>query len=80
VAPQLLGDLTPAHTSRSAVFANFRGTYWPAFEWLSEVVFALAYAAGGWMGMVAIASAAAANAKPEKIYIAMQQKRRHFAA
>ena len=34
----------------------------------------------GWMGMVAIASAAAANAKPEKIYIAMQQKRRHFAA
>jgi hypothetical protein len=80
VAPQLLGDPTPAHTSRSAVFANFRGTYWPAFEWLSEVVFALAYAAGGWMGMVAIASAAAANAKPEKIYIAMQQKRRHFAA
>ena len=80
MAPQLLGDPTPAHTSRSAVFANFRGTYWPAFEWLSEVVFALAYAAGGWMGMVAIASAAAANAKPEKIYIAMQQKRRHFAA
>ena len=73
----------PRHllTPRARPFsANFLGTHWPAFEWLSEVVFALAYAAGGWMGMVAIASAAAANAKPEKIYIAMQQKRRHFAA
>ena len=32
--------------------ANFRETHWLAFEWLSEIVFALAYAAGGWMGMV----------------------------
>src|SRR4029078_1806262 len=32
------------------------------FEWLSEVVFALAYVAGGWVGMVAVASAAAAIA------------------
>lgn len=94
VAPQLLGDPdTYSHLALGRwIFnhgavptvdpfsANFRRTHWLAFEWLSEVVFALAYAAGGWMGMVAIASAAAASAKPEKIYIAMQQKRRHFAA
>ena len=80
VAPQLLGDPdTYSHLAlgrwildHGAVptvdpfSANFRRTHWLAFEWLSEVVFALAYAAGGWMGMVAIASAAAASAKPEK--------------
>jgi hypothetical protein len=42
--------------------ANFRGTHWLAFEWLSEVVFALSYALGGWNGMVAVASAATAAA------------------
>jgi hypothetical protein len=42
--------------------ANFRGTHWLAFEWLSEVVFALAYTAGGWIGMAAVASAATAAA------------------
>src|SRR6185295_9663434 len=76
VAPQLLNDPdTYSHLAlgrwileHGAVptvdpfSANFRGTHWLAFEWLSEVVFALAYAVGGWMGMVAIASAAAATA------------------
>jgi hypothetical protein len=76
VAPQLLGDPdTYSHLALGRWIidhgtvptvdpfsANFRGTHWLAFEWLSEVVFALAYAAGGWMGMVAIASAAAAIA------------------
>jgi hypothetical protein len=42
--------------------ATFRGAHWLAFEWLSEVVFAIAYAAGGWMGMAVTASAAAATA------------------
>jgi hypothetical protein len=42
--------------------ANFRGAHWLAFEWLSEVVFAIAYAAGGWMALAATASAAAATA------------------
>ena len=68
VAPQLLGDpdtyshLAPGrwildHGAVPTVdpfSANFRGTHWLAFEWLSEVVFALAYVAGGWMGMVAV--------------------------
>ena len=76
VAPQLLGDPdTYSHLAlgrwiidHGAVptvdpfSANFRGTHWLAFEWLSEVVFALAYAASGWMGMVVVASAAAATA------------------
>jgi hypothetical protein len=61
VGPQLLGDPdTYSHLAlgrwildHGAVptvdpfSANFRGTHWLAFEWLSEVVFALAYAAGG---------------------------------
>src|SRR5215510_894666 len=76
VAPQLLGDPdTYSHLAlgrwildhgtvptADPFSANFRGTHWLAFEWLSEVVFALAFAAGGWMGMVAVASAAAATA------------------
>src|SRR4029078_7898935 len=71
VAPQLLGDPdTYSHLAlgrwildHGAVptvdpfSANFRGTHWLAFEWLSEVVFALAYVAGGWVGMVAVRSA-----------------------
>jgi hypothetical protein len=74
VAPQLLNDPdTYSHLAlgrwiieHGAVptvdpfSANFRGSHWLAFEWLSEVVFALSYAAGGWTGMVAVASAAAA--------------------
>src|SRR4029078_6313739 len=76
VAPQLLGD--PDTSSHLALgrwildhgtvpmvdpfSANFRGTHWLAFEWLADVVFAVASAAGGWMGMVAVASAAAATA------------------
>ena len=76
VAPQLLGDPdTYSHLAFGRWIleqgtvptvdpfsANFRGTHWLAFEWLSEVVFALAYSAGGWIGMVAVASAAAATA------------------
>src|SRR4029077_15860852 len=75
-APHLLG--APLRSSHSAFglwildygavptvdpfSANFRGTHWLAFEWLSEVVLGVAYAGGGWVGMVAIASAAAATA------------------
>src|SRR5690349_1012473 len=76
VAPKLLGDPdTYSHLAlgrwiidHGAVpgvdpfSANFRGTHWLAFEWLSEVVFALAYTAGGWIGMAAVASAATAAA------------------
>jgi hypothetical protein len=42
--------------------ATFRGTHWVAFEWLSEVAFALAYMFGGWIGVVALAAAAVATA------------------
>jgi hypothetical protein len=42
--------------------ANFRGAHWLAFEWLSEVVFAIAYAAGGWNGMAVTGAVAAATA------------------
>src|SRR5690349_12841800 len=76
VAPQLLNDPdTYSHLAlgrwilehgtvptTDPFSANLRGTHWLAFEWLSEVVFALSYAAGGWIGMVAVASAAAAAA------------------
>jgi hypothetical protein len=67
----------PRHllTPRARPFsANFRGTHWPAFEWLSEVVFALAYAAGGWMGMVAIASAAAATQSLKRFILRCSKK------
>jgi hypothetical protein len=61
VAPQSLGDPgTHSHLALGrwilnhgavptvdAFSANFRRTHWLAFEWLSEIVFALAYAAGG---------------------------------
>lgn len=42
--------------------ATFRGTHWVAFEWLSEIAFALAYMLGGWIGVVALAAAAVATA------------------
>ena len=71
MAPRSLGDpdtyshlalgrwiLITAPCDGRPVFRQLPPTHWLAFEWLSEVVFALAYAAGGWMGMVAIASAA----------------------
>ncbi|MGA8935829.1 MAG: hypothetical protein WB522_16335, partial [Pseudolabrys sp.] len=42
--------------------ATLRGTHWVAFEWLSQTVFAMAYAIGGWTGVVALAAAAIAAA------------------
>ena len=42
--------------------ANFRGTHWVAFEWLSQTAFATAHAIGGWIGVVALAAAAVAAA------------------
>ena len=42
--------------------ATLRGTHWVAFEWLSQVAFALAHAFGGWTGVVALTSAAMAVA------------------
>ena len=42
--------------------ATFRGAHWVAFEWLSQVTFALAYMFGGWIGVVALAAAAVAFA------------------
>lgn len=35
---------------------------WLAFEWLSEIVFTIAYMAGGWMGIVVAAAVATATA------------------
>jgi hypothetical protein len=42
--------------------ANLRGTHWVAFEWLSQIAFAGAHAAGGWLGVVALTAAAVATA------------------
>jgi hypothetical protein len=42
--------------------ATLRGTHWVAFEWLSQVILAAAYAIGGWTGVVALAAAAVAAA------------------
>ena len=42
--------------------ATLRGTHWVAFEWLSQVAFALAHALGGWTGVVVLTSAAMAVA------------------
>ena len=42
--------------------ANFRGTHWVAFEWLSQIAFAGAHAVGGWLGVAALTAAAVATA------------------
>ncbi|HET9716904.1 MAG TPA: hypothetical protein VFP60_12045 [Pseudolabrys sp.] len=42
--------------------ATFRGAHWVAFEWLSQVIFAVAFALGGWAGVTALAGAAVAIA------------------
>src|SRR5215475_4696513 len=42
--------------------ATLRGTHWVAFEWLSQVAFAIAHEIGGWVGVVALAAAAVATA------------------
>ena len=41
---------------------TMRGAHWVAFEWLSQLVYANAYALGGWVAVVAVAAAAAAAA------------------
>ena len=38
--------------------ATLRGTHWVAFEWLSQVTFAAAYAIGGWTAVVVLPAAA----------------------
>ena len=38
--------------------ATLRGTHWVAFEWLSQIVFAAAYATGGWTAVVVLPAAA----------------------
>src|SRR5215470_1748320 len=42
--------------------ATLRGAHWVAFEWLSQIAFAIAYGLGGWVGVVALAAAAVAIA------------------
>ena len=42
--------------------ATLRGTHWVAFEWLSQVVFAIAHAAAGWTGVIAVTAVAMATA------------------
>ena len=42
--------------------ANFRGTHWVAFEWLSQIAFAGAHAVRGWLGVAALTAAAVATA------------------
>jgi hypothetical protein len=42
--------------------ATLRGTHWVAFEWLSQVILAIAYVVGGWTGVVALTAAAVAAA------------------
>ena len=42
--------------------ATLRGTHWVAFEWLSQIAFAIAHAIGGWTGVVALAAASVAAA------------------
>jgi hypothetical protein len=41
---------------------TMRGEHWVAFEWLSQVSYAIAHAIGGWVAVVALAAAAAAAA------------------
>ena len=42
--------------------ATLRGTHWVAFEWLSQIAFAMALAIGGWIGVVALTAGAVATA------------------
>jgi len=41
---------------------TMRGAHWVAFEWLSQVAYAIAYALGGWVAVVVLAASAAAAA------------------
>ncbi|HEY6024184.1 MAG TPA: hypothetical protein VIV34_08400 [Pseudolabrys sp.] len=38
--------------------ATLRGTHWVAFEWLSEIAFAAAFAIGGWYAVVVLSATA----------------------
>ena len=42
--------------------ATLRGTHWVAFEWLSQIAFATAYAVGGWLSVVVLTAAAVSTA------------------
>src|SRR6516165_9926617 len=42
--------------------ATLRGTHWVAFEWLSQIALATAYAPAGWTGVVALTATAVAAA------------------
>ena len=42
--------------------ATLRGTHWVAFEWLSQIAFATAYAIGSWQGVVVLSAAAVSAA------------------
>ena len=39
-----------------------RGTHWVAYEWLSQIAYAVAYRLGGWVAVAALTAAAAAAA------------------
>src|SRR5215831_11282049 len=41
---------------------TMQGAPWIAFEWLSQIAYAIAFASGGWAAVVALAAAAAAAA------------------
>ncbi|HEY7300885.1 MAG TPA: hypothetical protein VH684_23575 [Xanthobacteraceae bacterium] len=41
---------------------TMQGAHWIAFEWLSQVAYAMAFKLGGWIAVVALAAAAAAAA------------------
>lgn len=59
------GDWMLAHfrVPRTDPFAfTTQGMVWVAHEWLAEVLFALAFRAGGWGGVVVLTAAAAATA------------------
>lgn len=74
--PRLLGDPDTyshiamgrwiiAHTAvptGDPLSLTMRGEHWVAFEWLSQVVYATALSLGGWVGVVALAAAAASAA------------------
>jgi len=52
---------------------TMRGEPWVAFEWLSQVAYATAHALGGWVGVVALAAAAAALAFGVLTHVLLRQ-------
>ncbi len=45
-----------------ALAQTVHGTHWVAYEWLSQIAYAAAYALGGWVAVAALTAAAAAAA------------------